>query len=161
MSTPGGPLQIDAAERPADWWHNAVREQERRGEPLAAFDLAERALAEHSTDTWVGDRAVLALARAGATEEAERRFFEYGLQDVAEEDVAALLARIAKDRALAAEGRQRRLLAAGSRSALRRDLSADGRLLPRDQRSDAAPTGRRNGTLCIARFTGAADTPAR
>jgi len=97
MSTPEGPLQIEAAERPIDWWHKAVREQERRGELLAAFDLAERALAEYSTDTWLKHRAVLALVRAGATEEAERRFFEYGLQDIAEEDVAALLARIAKD----------------------------------------------------------------
>jgi tetratricopeptide (TPR) repeat protein len=42
----------------------------------------------------------LALARAGATEEASNRFRFYGLDAVGDEDVAALRARIAKDKAL-------------------------------------------------------------
>src|SRR5947209_14851229 len=67
-----------------------------------AFDLAERALAEHPDDLWLKHRAVLALARAGSTGEAARRFVEYGLGGVEDEDVAALEARIAKDIALAA-----------------------------------------------------------
>jgi Adenylate and Guanylate cyclase catalytic domain len=52
---------------------------------------------------------VLALARAGATEQAARRFDEYGLGAVEheEEDIAALRARIAKDVALAAAGERR------------------------------------------------------
>src|SRR3954447_4672708 len=66
-----------------------------------AFDLADRALREYPDDLWLRHRAVLALARAGSTGEATRRFVEYGLKGVADEDVAALEARIAKDAALA------------------------------------------------------------
>jgi hypothetical protein len=114
MSPPAESTNADPGAQTLGWWHDAVRDQERRGELLAAFDIAERALTEHASDIWLKHRAVLALARAGATAEAERRFFEYGLDDVGEEDVAALRARITKDRALAAEGEQRRLLAAGA-----------------------------------------------
>ena len=81
-----------------------MREAERRGEPLEAFDVAERALAEHPGDVALEHRAVLALARAGSTEEAARRFVAYGLTEIDDEDVAALRARIAKDIALAANG---------------------------------------------------------
>src|SRR3954449_4510101 len=82
----------------------AVLEAERRGELLMAFDLAERGLAERPDDIWLKHRAVLALARAGSTGEAARRFAEYGLAGVEDEDVAALEARIAKDQAIAAGG---------------------------------------------------------
>lgn len=84
----------------AHWWLGAVTREERRGELLAAFDLAERGLAEHPDDLPLKHRAVLVLARAGATEEAARRFERYGLVGIADEDVAALGARIAKDAAL-------------------------------------------------------------
>jgi len=94
------------------WWRDAVREQERRGELLTAFDLAERGLVQHPQDTGLKHRAVLALARAGATQEATRRFEEYGLDAVAEEDVSALRARLAKDAALGAEAVERGRLAA-------------------------------------------------
>src|SRR3954469_17896425 len=82
----------------------AVLEAERRGEYLMAFDLAERALAESPDDLWLKHRAVLALARAGSTGEAARRFADYGLEGVEDEDIAALEARIAKDEAIAAGG---------------------------------------------------------
>ena len=88
----------------ADPARAAVLEAERRGEMLMAFDLAERALAEHPDDLWLKHRAVLALARTGSTGEAARRFAEYGLSEIEDEDVAALGARIAKDEALAAGG---------------------------------------------------------
>jgi tetratricopeptide (TPR) repeat protein len=91
---------------PAEWLE-LVRSAERSGELLTAADLAERGLAEHPGDVWLAHRAVLALARAGSTEEAARRFDAYGLGDHDEEDVAALRARIAKDIALAASGRER------------------------------------------------------
>jgi class 3 adenylate cyclase len=81
-----------------------VLEAERRGELLMAFDLADRALAECPDDLWCKHRAVLALARAGSTGEAARRFVEYGLDGIEDEDVAALAARIAKDEAIAAGG---------------------------------------------------------
>lgn len=98
--------------RTAHEWLEAVKAQERRGELLTAFDLAQRGLAEHPDDAWLKHRAVLALARAGATDEASRRFDEYGLAGVPEEDVAALRARIAKDLALRAGSEERRRRAA-------------------------------------------------
>jgi class 3 adenylate cyclase/tetratricopeptide (TPR) repeat protein len=94
-----------------DEWLEAVEEQERRGELLAAFDLAERGLGEHPGDLRLEHRAVLALARAGATGEAARRFDEYRLGRSEDEDVAALGARIAKDVALGADGAERQALA--------------------------------------------------
>ena len=93
-------------------WLAAVRVEERRGELLTACDLADRGLAEHPDDVWLKHRAVLALARAGATEEAARRFEQYGLGGNEDEDVAALHARIVKDLALAAAGVERRRQAA-------------------------------------------------
>jgi hypothetical protein len=89
-----------------------VLEEERRGELLTAIDLADRGLQEHPDDLWLKHRAVLALARAGATDEAARRFEQYGLAGVPDEDIAALHARIAKDVAFAADGAERRRLAA-------------------------------------------------
>jgi tetratricopeptide (TPR) repeat protein len=102
------------AERSAVEWAEAVRDAERRGELLTAFDLAERALEEHPDDLWLRHRAVLALARAGSTDEAARRFREFGLTEVDTEDVAALRARIVKDIALGGEGAERRRAAARS-----------------------------------------------
>jgi hypothetical protein len=98
----------DYERHPAGWWLDAVRREERRGELLTAFDLAERGLAQHPDDVALKHRAVLALARTGATEEAARRFDRYGLSASPEEDVSALQARIAKDVALACEGSERR-----------------------------------------------------
>src|SRR4051794_30465876 len=88
----------------ADDAREAVLEAEHRGELLMAFDLADRGLAERPGDVWLKHRAVLALARAGSTGEAARRFSEYGLAGVEDEDVAALEARIAKDQAVAGGG---------------------------------------------------------
>jgi class 3 adenylate cyclase len=93
---------------PVEAWIECVRDAERRGELLAAFDLAERGLLEHQDDLWLRHRAVLALARAGSTDEAQRRFDAYGLASVEEEEAQALQARIAKDVALAASGAERR-----------------------------------------------------
>ena len=98
---------------PAEWLE-LVRSAERGGELLTAVDLAERGLAEHPGDVWLAHRAVLALARAGSTAEAARRFDAYGLGEREEEDVAALRARIAKDIALAASGPDRAREAARS-----------------------------------------------
>jgi Adenylate and Guanylate cyclase catalytic domain len=95
-----------------DEWFGAVRDAERRGELLDAVDLAERGLALHPDDLRLRHRAVLALARAGATGEAARRFSAYGLDAVDDGEVAALGARIAKDAALALEGAARARAAA-------------------------------------------------
>jgi class 3 adenylate cyclase len=98
----------------AEHWREAVHDAERRGELLAAFDLAEQGLQEHPDDVVLKHAAVLALARAGSTEEAARRFDQYGLAGNHEEDIAALQARVAKDRALAVDGSRRRELARDS-----------------------------------------------
>ena len=103
---------MPARTRASAEWHDAVKSEERRGELLSAFDLAQQGLAERPDDLWLKHRAVLALARAGATDEAARRFDEYGLAGIPDEDVAALKARIAKDLALRARGGERRRLAA-------------------------------------------------
>lgn len=93
-------MSMPVSDRPATDWLEAVKDAERRGELLTAVDLAEQGLAERPDDLWLKHRAVLALARAGATEEAARRFERYGLQAAEEDDIAALGARIAKDIAL-------------------------------------------------------------
>ncbi len=98
----------------AQWWLEQVKAQERRGELLLAFDLADRGLAQHPGDLALAHRAVLALARAGATELAAARFEQYGLAGAAGVDVAAVGARIAKDVALAAHGAQRARSAASA-----------------------------------------------
>jgi len=102
----------DTDSRSSQAWLEAVKREERRGELLAAFDLAERGLAEHPGQLSLEHRAVLALARAGATDEAASRFSEYGLDVIEDEDIEALGARIAKDFALREVGEERRVRAA-------------------------------------------------
>ena len=110
-------LSEGGGSRGPEGWLEAVKAQERRGELLAAFDLAERGLAEHPGDVRLKHRAVLALARAGATEEASKRFRLYGLEAVDDQEVAALRARIAKDRALSSEDEAQRAGAARAAAA--------------------------------------------
>jgi hypothetical protein len=95
----------------AGQWLEQVVAAERRGELLSAVDLAERGLEGHPSDAALQYRAVLALARAGSTGEAARRYDEYGLSSLDDEDAQALGARIAKDVALAATGEEQRRLA--------------------------------------------------
>src|SRR3954463_6329594 len=92
---------------PVETWLEAVRGAARRGELLTAVDLAEQGLSEWPDELWLKHASVLALARAGATEEAAARFERYGLADAEEEDVAGLGARLAKDLALATAGPER------------------------------------------------------
>ena len=91
----------------ASSWLDAMRVAERRGELLAAVDIADRGLVEHPDDLSLRHRSVLALARAGATAEAAKRFERYGLAASTDEDIAALEARLAKDEALAKSGAER------------------------------------------------------
>ncbi len=100
-------------------WRELVLDAERRGELLSAVDLAERGLEQYPEDLWLRHRAVLALARSGSTGEASRRFAEYELDRVADdEDVGALAARIAKDEALAAGNEQMAQAAADAYAAV-------------------------------------------
>jgi class 3 adenylate cyclase len=93
-------------------WLARVRRLEGRGELLLAYDTALQGLAEHPGDVWLAHRAVLNLAKAGATARAEKEYERLGLQRLAEADIAALGARIAKDKALAATGESRSSLLA-------------------------------------------------
>jgi len=96
-----------------------VRQLLGRTEYLTAFDAADRALADTFDDAELQHLAVLALARAGATDTAAERLVSSGLLERADrlpiglaEDVYALEARIAKDRATAAPSASRVGLAA-------------------------------------------------
>jgi len=88
-------------------WLAQVRQLEARGELLLAFDTALHALEEHPNDLRLSHRAVLNLAKAGATANAEAEFVRLGLEDSDDADVLALKARIAKDHALDASGEVR------------------------------------------------------
>lgn len=88
-------------------WLAEVRAHEGRGELILAYDIAQRGLEVYPDDLWLRYRAVLALAKSGATRRARTSFLDYGLKDHPETDIAALGARIAKDVALAAPPAQR------------------------------------------------------
>jgi class 3 adenylate cyclase len=88
-------------------WLAQVRQLEARGELLLAFDTALHGLEEHPDDLRLRHRAVLNLAKAGATANAEMEFERLGLDNSDDTDVAALKARIAKDHALDASGEVR------------------------------------------------------
>lgn len=90
----------------ADWLAR-VRQLEGRGELLLAYDTALQGLEAHPGDLWLAHRAVLNLAKSGATARAELEFTRLALDRSNEPDVAALGARIAKDRGLAAPGAER------------------------------------------------------
>src|SRR5436190_6166904 len=90
----------------ADWLAR-VRSLEGRGELLLAYDTALQGLEAHAGDVWLAHRAVLNLAKSGATARAESEFVRLALDRSQEPDVAALGARIAKDRGLAASGAER------------------------------------------------------
>jgi len=91
-------------------WLAKVRQLEARGELLLAFDTALHGLEEHPGDLRLSHRAVLNLAKAGATANAEMEFERLGLENSDDADVAALKARIAKDHALDAVGEVRTTL---------------------------------------------------
>jgi class 3 adenylate cyclase len=69
-------------------------------------------LEAYPDDVWLAHRAVLNLAKTGATTRAEVEFRRLGLDGSREPDIAALGARIAKDRGLAAAGPDRPALLA-------------------------------------------------
>jgi class 3 adenylate cyclase/tetratricopeptide (TPR) repeat protein len=82
--------------------------QERHGSLLAAYDLLQTALRHDPGDQILRHRAILLLARGGATDEASRHYASHGLDQVIDhEDVIALGGRLLKDRALASVGAAR------------------------------------------------------
>jgi hypothetical protein len=118
-----GPPRRDAA---PPWEHRPVdrdasiarvRSDLARGEYLLAYDTAQDAARAFPDDLEVRYLAVLALARSGAAARAGEEIETFGLGGAVEvpaslaEDVAALGARLAKDRALDATGPRRTELA--------------------------------------------------
>lgn len=87
----------------------------RRGEILAAYDIAHAALEAGETSRDIAYAAVLCLARAGAVDFARAEYVRLGL-DRAEDhpDAVALGGRLLKDVALAASGPRRTALAKAS-----------------------------------------------
>lgn len=88
---------------------------EARGLLFSAHDAAMAALGEAPDDRRLAYHAVLALARSGATAPALALFYRLGLHGVADPEIAALEARLAKDSAFATGGPNRRGLLAQAR----------------------------------------------
>lgn len=84
---------------PRDWLAQILA-VERSGDLLTAYDLADQALLEHPGDAALQHRAVLLLARAGATAQAQQRLQALQVPEDAGEDLLTLGPRLAKDAAL-------------------------------------------------------------
>jgi hypothetical protein len=100
-----------------------VRSAERGGDLIVAYDLAEQGLAKCPNNAELRYLATRALARSGATEQAAALYKRFRLDHQPELDIAALGARIAKDRALGAS--------ANRRAALRAAAAAYGQIFDR------------------------------
>ncbi len=85
---------------------------EAEGLLFSAHDRAMSALADHPGDPALRYRAVLTMARAGATEMALDLFHRLHLDAEADPEIAALGARLIKDRAFEAPAAVRRPLLA-------------------------------------------------
>src|SRR3954470_19004606 len=79
----------------------------RRGEILAAYDIAHAALEAGETSREIAYAAVLCLARAGAVDFARAEYVRLGLAQADHPDTIALGARLLKDVALATRGPRR------------------------------------------------------
>ena len=109
-----------------------VRAAERRGDFVGAFDLARRGLEVHPGDLKLAHRAVLALARSGATAGASAMLGSLGA--LADDELIALDARLAKDEAPAATGEQRQRKAREQPRAMQRCTRRTARRIPRSTR---------------------------
>lgn len=97
----------------------------RRGEILAAYDIAHAALEAGEDAREIAYTAVLCLARAGAVDFARAEYVRLGLADAEDHaDAVALGARLLKDVALAARGPRR---IAFAKASLRRYEALSGR----------------------------------
>jgi len=107
------PESAEPAKKSLAQWHDETRIAMGRGELLQAYDLADRARVDYPDDPLLMYRAVLALARAGATQQARARYDKFQLAQMVSDDPAfnvdleSLNARIAKNEALEASGPER------------------------------------------------------
>ncbi|MCK5910924.1 MAG: adenylate cyclase, partial [Caulobacter sp.] len=87
----------------------------RRGEILAAYDIAHAALEGEAAPPGAAYAAVLCLARAGALDFARSEYVRLGLAEADDADAIALGARLLKDVALGSRGARRIAFAKASR----------------------------------------------
>ncbi len=119
-------------------WLATAKAHAQAGDQLLAYDVCVQGLEENPDDPALKHAAVLALARSGATAQARRRYGELGLDAVSRAavsrslyiDIAALDARIAKDLALAAAGRERKALLAEAAGRYRQIFDDTGDYYP-------------------------------
>lgn len=95
-------------------WEARVREHEAEGDYFLAFDAAMQGLERCPGAAALEYRAVLALARAGATRQARLLYDRFGLDASEDSDIVALNARLFKDEGLSVGGRERAALLARS-----------------------------------------------
>ncbi len=114
-----------------DEWRALVRGFETRGMMLRAYDAAARALEEYTGDKWLQHRAVLALARSGATETAVARYAKFGLAEYQDDvEIGSLGARLEKDLVWLAQGAERTRRAHDAAEAYGRVYARTGTYFP-------------------------------
>ncbi len=80
-------------------WKALISEYEQRGDLFKAYDTAIEAMGTLPDEIWLQHRAVLSLANAGATSQAEKKYFEFHLNERCDTESSTLLGRILKQRA--------------------------------------------------------------
>ena len=116
----------------------ATQDALRRGDLIVAYDLARQTLGDNGSDARLAYLAVLALARTGATERAINAYADLKLKErmagttgqALRRDIAALEARLLKDRALAARGPDRGAALADAARAYQRVFEGDPDAFP-------------------------------
>ena len=88
-----------AGSRSAEEWLAHVDEAEASGDYLTAYDRARRGLEEHEGYPWLQHRAILSAARSGSRTRALELWDEWRMGQHQEKDIAALRARIEKEKA--------------------------------------------------------------
>ena len=83
-------------------WKAVISEYEHRGDLFKAYDAALESLEFFPDELWLKHRAVLSLANAGATLQAEKKFFEFRLDENGETEGLTLHGRILKQKAFQA-----------------------------------------------------------
>jgi class 3 adenylate cyclase len=80
-------------------WKDVISGYEQKGELFKAYDTAVEALAALPNELWLQHRAVLCLANAGATSQAEQKFIEFRLNESETTECLTLHGRILKQTA--------------------------------------------------------------
>jgi class 3 adenylate cyclase len=102
----------------------------RRGEFLNAHDMAQQALEQHAESFELAHVSCLALARSGATGQADQMYRDAGLENWKNEDGISLRARIAKDMVLASANPAQSPHLARSIAAYKAGYEVDGGYYP-------------------------------